>query len=82
MSRVEENAATDRVVAASCPAEGADYGIKVRKTGSKSWAFLTPIGGTIRLKIHAARYTSNNASAAIVNLTLDNPGYDFKKVVL
>jgi len=59
-----------------------DWGIKVRKIGAKSWSFVTPRGGTIRLKIHAARFTSNAVAATIVQMTKDNPGYEFKKAIL
>lgn len=62
--------------------EWADYGIKLREKGAKAWAFLTPRGGSVRLKIHAARFTRTNAAAEVVKLAADNPSHDFKAVVL
>lgn len=62
--------------------EWADYGIKLREKGKKSWSFLTPRGGSIRLKIHAARYTRTNAAVQVVQLSADNPTHEFKAVVL
>jgi hypothetical protein len=59
-----------------------DYGIKVRSAGGKSWAFLAAGGGTNRLSIHAVRFTVDAVIPALLRLRRDNPGREFKRVVL
>lgn len=57
------------------------YAIKVKKAGEKAWYFLTPRGGMIRLRIHAAQFdTAEKAQAVIDANAADNPGFEWKVV--
>ena len=51
--------------------------IRVRKAG-KLLGFLTPRGGTNRLKVHATYLPVTDAENRIAQLKLDNPEYDFE----
>ncbi len=60
----------------------AEFGIKARKHGEKGWWFLKPGGAMTRVKIHASRFTSDDAQQAMATLTPNNLDYEFKKVAL
>ena len=58
------------------------FAIKVRKVGSKSWAFLSR-NGTNRLRIHACRFqTAEDANSLIEANRPDNSGWEWKVVPL
>lgn len=55
--------------------------VKARKAGSKGWAFLTPKGGTNRLRVHAARFANTErATDVIAKCRADNPSWEFRVV--
>lgn len=54
--------------------------IKLRKKGEKRFKFMTPNGGEIMLKIHAARIPANSIDVALEILRRDNPEFEFKSV--
>lgn len=55
--------------------------VKVRKMGAKSWSFLTPRGGTNRLRVHATIFnTLDQAERFIADHCDDNPEWEFRVV--
>lgn len=55
--------------------------IKVRKKGTRAWYFLTPSGGRLRLRIHAALYRDKAAAQAVIDASAAaNPDYEWKAV--
>lgn len=61
------------------------YAIKVKedKPGAKAWAFLTPKGGTNRLRVHATQFDSRDRADQVRDqVAADNPGHQFKVVTL
>jgi hypothetical protein len=59
---------------------GLTHWVKHREKGTKCWFFLTGDGGKTRLRIHAARFTEENARGLITDCLLDNPEWEFKIV--
>ena len=59
------------------------YAIKVRFPGEKTFAFITPRGGTTRLRIHASQFaTPIRAAEARITIAEDNPDLEVKVVRL
>ncbi|MCO5073845.1 MAG: hypothetical protein M9944_21840 [Rhizobiaceae bacterium] len=57
------------------------YAIKVRKSDTKKWGFLTPRGGVTHLRIHAARWAAKDACEKLIaDNAPDNPDWQFKVV--
>lgn len=55
------------------------FGVKVKVPGKTRSQWLTPLGGTTTLRIHAALFNSlDSARDAAKELTELNPGYVFK----
>lgn len=52
--------------------------VKVRLRGEVGWKFLTPKGGTNRLRVHAAEMTKAGAEALVLENTAGNPEWEFK----
>lgn len=61
----------------------AEFGIKVRKRGTKAWWFLSSNGGMNRLRIHAVRF-SDQLKAGVNQAVIEagNPEYEAKVVLL
>lgn len=60
-----------------------EYAIKVRRAGAKTFAFLTPGGGTNSLRVHAARFKGKDAAQLTADKSApDNPGTEWKVVPL
>ncbi len=55
-----------------------DYLIKVRKKGDRAWSFLGRNGGTNRLRIHALRFTQENAAKFVAENSPLNPDWEWK----
>lgn len=55
--------------------------VKVREKGKKQWSFLSR-SGTNRLRVHALRFTAEGAAELIADSQADNPGWDFKAVLI
>lgn len=60
--------------------EPADSLIKFRERDAARWMFLTPRAGGNRLRIHAARFTRENAETLIAKHAPGNPKHEFKIV--
>lgn len=53
--------------------------IKVRKIGSKRWAFLSSGGGMNYLRIHALRFDDRAKAQAFIDSNApNNPGYEWR----
>jgi len=52
--------------------QATDHAIKVKLKGGKAYYFLTPRGGLIRLRIHAALYTKEQGQQAAAVILADN----------
>lgn len=58
-----------------------EFMIKVRKRGTKTFAFLSSGGRINRLRIHACRYSDKSkAESAVKSIENDNPEYEAKVV--
>lgn len=51
-----------------------NWNVAVKLTGAKRSKLLTPDGGLTRLKIHAARYTEEEAHRTVEDVERQNPG--------
>lgn len=51
--------------------------IKFREHGEKRYLFLDSSGAGSRLKIHALRYTTENAQKTLDSLAQENPTFEF-----
>lgn len=54
--------------------------LKARKRGEKRFAFVGYNGRLNPLRVHASRFTPEQAKAAQETLSRDNPEYEFKVV--
>lgn len=55
--------------------------IKLRKTGDKTFCFLSGKGGLNRLRIHAAQFRQeSDAQSVLAQILEDNPDYEGKVV--
>jgi hypothetical protein len=57
-------------------ATAAEFHVKARKPGSKRYSFLTPRGGLVHNRIHAAIFTEE-AATKTVELNASREGWDF-----
>jgi len=61
-------------------AEQLTHYIKHKHESEKRWSFMSANGGTSYLRVHAARFTEENAKRLVAENAEDNQDFEFKIV--